>query len=170
MCIKPAFFFLVLLFFVLRPCHLHLSRPSLPRQLVGDLVQQGVRSANIGAGGVELGQERGGLCALGLYLVKEGGVVRLHRLQPGVELVLLRGQERGQVRGQDLFWREEMRWSALCWEAWLSATCVCVTGAVGRYMERWCDTTGVDSLHAGLGVAGVLSPHRRLADQSFQLV
>ncbi|EJT81966.1 hypothetical protein GGTG_01940 [Gaeumannomyces tritici R3-111a-1] len=95
------------------PAHLGLDGPRLPRQLVGGpRGEEGLVGARyVADDGLELAQQRGGLAALGLDLVKEGGVARLRRLQAGVELALLGRQVRRQVGGQDVVWGEEVGWA-----------------------------------------------------------
>ena len=72
--------------------HLHLDRPGLVGQIVDDGIEELVGAVDVGRDGLDGGQQRLHLGPLGPDLVKEAGVVRLDRLELGVELRLLRRQ------------------------------------------------------------------------------
>jgi hypothetical protein len=74
----------------LSPRHLNLGGPSLPGQILHDVVEQRARPVHVGEDALDRAEEGLDLGALGLDVVEELRVLGLHRLQPGVELGLLR--------------------------------------------------------------------------------
>ena len=89
--------------------HVNFDAAGLEGDLVGYGVKQLAGAVHVGQDLFDTAEQQLNLAALGLDLVKQATVVRLRRLQAGVELALLGRQVRCQVGGQDIVCREEMQ-------------------------------------------------------------
>lgn len=89
--------------------HVHMALPRFGGDVRHDGAQRLIRGLDVVDGALELREQEVDLLPLPAHLVEERNIARLRRLQPRVELGLVRGEGGGSVGGEDGGGGEEVR-------------------------------------------------------------